>query len=94
MQNNKKMEMWLAPVKGANIMTPVYVKVGTRYGSLTLKSIGALLSCGFSGRGYGDSTPALNPGVQGFLLQWIFWGFQLNPKPYTLNNPKPLTLKP
>ena len=36
--NNKNMELWLAPVQGVPSLVPVYVKIGTKVGSLSLSA--------------------------------------------------------
>lgn len=36
LQNNKNMEIWLAPVENVPVLVPVYIKIGTKVGSLTL----------------------------------------------------------
>ena len=38
LQNNKNMEMWLAPVSGVPALVPVFIKIGTKVGSLTLSA--------------------------------------------------------
>lgn len=38
LQNNKNMELWLAPVAGVPVLVPVHVKIGTRLGPLTLSA--------------------------------------------------------
>lgn len=38
LQNNKNMELWLAPIKGIPALVPVYIKIGTRVGPLTLSA--------------------------------------------------------
>lgn len=36
LQNNDKMEMWLAPVPGVPVLVPISIKIGTRFGPLTI----------------------------------------------------------
>lgn len=38
MQKNKNMELWVAAVKDTKFVVPVYLKVGTKFGPLSLKS--------------------------------------------------------
>lgn len=33
MADNKRMEIWLAPMQGKSVFTPIKIKIGTRYGS-------------------------------------------------------------
>lgn len=36
LKNKSKMELWLAPISGLPVLVPVNIKVGTRFGTLTL----------------------------------------------------------
>lgn len=38
LQNNKNMEMWLAPIRGVPVLIPVHIKIGTKIGALTLSA--------------------------------------------------------